>query len=253
MQPLTALDMPTKYYSRLHTEDGNAAADSDAVTVLRTAGALIFGKTATTEFAAMTEGGPCTNPHNAKHTPGGSSSGSAAAVADFQVPISIGTQTGGSIVRPGSFNGIYGFKVSKHHSSLAHGTVLTCLKPTWASVSTEGVSRFSVSCDSVGFYARSVEDMHLLARLYELDPHATIPPPPLSLAGARVAFCKTHRWHYAGKGTQAVWETACMMLRDQGAAVTDLELPAEFARSQEWRETVVNEEARAAFLPSRYR
>lgn len=107
--------MPTKYYSRLHAQDGNAAADSAVVSVLRAAGAIIFGKTATTEFAAMTEGGPCTNPNNSKHTPGGSSSGSAAAVADFQVPLSIGTQTGGSIVRPGSFNGVYGFKVRRSY------------------------------------------------------------------------------------------------------------------------------------------
>lgn len=104
--------MPTRYNSRLHAYDGNAAADSAAVSVLRAAGAIIFGKTATTEFAAMTEGGPCSNPHNPKHTPGGSSSGSAASVADCQVPVSIGTQTGGSIVRPGSFNGCYAFKVS---------------------------------------------------------------------------------------------------------------------------------------------
>lgn len=106
-----AVDMPTRYYSRLHADDGNSAADSAVVTVLRTAGAIIFGKTATTEFAAMTEGSPCTNPNNPKHTPGGSSSGSAAAVADSQVPIAVGTQTGGSIVRPGSFNGVYAFKV----------------------------------------------------------------------------------------------------------------------------------------------
>lgn len=81
---------------------------------LRAAGALIFGKTATVEFATVAEGGPCTNPHNPQHTPGGSSSGSGAAVADFQIPVALGTQTGGSIIRPGSFNGVYGLKVRFH-------------------------------------------------------------------------------------------------------------------------------------------
>lgn len=104
-------DMPTRYYSPIHENDGNAAADSAAVAVLRAAGALILGKTATTEFAAKTEGTPCCNPRDYHFSPGGSSSGSAAAVSDCQVPIAIGTQTGGSIVRPGSYTGTYAFKV----------------------------------------------------------------------------------------------------------------------------------------------
>jgi Asp-tRNA(Asn)/Glu-tRNA(Gln) amidotransferase A subunit family amidase len=103
--------MPTRYNSAIHGEDGPSPVDAATVSVLRTAGALIFGKTATTEFAATSEGGPCANPHNPKHTPGGSSSGSAAAVADYQIPISLGSQTGGSMIRPGSYNGIYAFKV----------------------------------------------------------------------------------------------------------------------------------------------
>ncbi|THC94084.1 hypothetical protein EYZ11_006454 [Aspergillus tanneri] len=82
--------MPTRYGSAIHENDDNAPADSAAVAILRAAGALILGKTATTEFAAT---------------------GSAAAVADFQVPISMGSQTGGSIIRPGAYNGIYAFKV----------------------------------------------------------------------------------------------------------------------------------------------
>lgn len=104
--------MPTRYNSRINEHDGNAAADADAVAILRTAGALILGKTATTEFAAKVEGGSCCNPRALHHTPGGSSSGSAAAVGDNQVPIALGTQTGGSITRPGAFNGLYAFKVS---------------------------------------------------------------------------------------------------------------------------------------------
>lgn len=103
--------MPTRYNSPIHRDNSNSPVDASVVAVLRVSGALILGKTATTEFAATTDGGPCGNPHNPNHTPGGSSSGSGAAVADFQVPVALGTQTIGSIIRPGSFNGVYALKV----------------------------------------------------------------------------------------------------------------------------------------------
>ncbi|KAG6202841.1 hypothetical protein E4U50_006038 [Claviceps purpurea] len=227
-------DMPTRYYSRLHAHDGNAAADSAAVSILRSAGAIIFGKTATTEFASMTEGGPCTNPNNPKHTPGGSSSGSAAAVADCQVPLAIATQTGGSIVRPGSLNGCYGFK------------------PTWGTISTEGMGRFSTSADTPGFYARTVEDVEMLARVFRLACNmrsASVPVSPLTVAGSKVAFIKTHVWPKAGPGTHAAWNLAHQILQDHGAQVQDVDLPGAFSKISEWRETVVTQEARAAFLP----
>ncbi|QUC19801.1 uncharacterized protein UV8b_04042 [Ustilaginoidea virens] len=224
-------DMPTRYNSRLHANDGNAAADSAAVSVLRAAGAIILGKTATTEFAAMTEGRPCTNPNNPKHTPGGSSSGSAAAVADYQVPVSIGTQTGGSIVRPASFNGCYGFK------------------PTWGTISTEGVGRYAVSADTPGFCARSVDDLELLARLFDLDSLFAEPFAPMSIKGARIAFIKTPVWPAAGPGTRAAWDLAHELLADNGAAIQDVELPAVFSNCASWRDLVIASEARAAFLP----
>lgn len=103
--------MPTRYNSAIYKDDYSCSADASVVIALRAAGVLIVGKTATVEFATTAEGGPCTNPHNPRHTPGGSSSGSGAAVADFQVPIALGTQTGGSVIRPGSFNGVYALKV----------------------------------------------------------------------------------------------------------------------------------------------
>lgn len=115
---LTIADMPTRYNSDIYRDSIQSAVDAATVTVLRAAGALILGKTATTEFAATTVGGPCTNPHHPEHTPGGSSSGSAAAVADFQVPLALGTQTGGSTIRPASYNGIYGFKVGTYQLCL---------------------------------------------------------------------------------------------------------------------------------------
>ena len=104
--------MPTRFNSEIYTTTPAALVDAAPVITLRAAGALIFGKTTTTEFAATSDGGPCANPHDPRRTPGGSSSGSGAAVADYQTPIGLGTQTGGSTIRPGSFNGIYGFKVS---------------------------------------------------------------------------------------------------------------------------------------------
>lgn len=104
-------DMPTGHNSDIYRKDPPALVDAAPVITLRAAGALIFGKTTTTEFAAVVDGGPATNPHDPTRTPGGSSSGSGAAVGDFQVPIGLGTQTGGSTIRPGSFNGIYALKV----------------------------------------------------------------------------------------------------------------------------------------------
>ncbi|OWP02981.1 hypothetical protein B2J93_3561 [Marssonina coronariae] len=105
-------DMPTAFNSVIYKDRPVQQVDAACIITLRASGALIFGKTTTTEFAVTTNGGPSTNPHDETRTPGGSSSGSGAAVGDFQVPIALGTQTGGSTVRPGSYNGIYGFKLS---------------------------------------------------------------------------------------------------------------------------------------------
>ena len=107
-------DMPTQYNSRLFESDNPIGVDAACVMTLRAAGALIFGKATTTEFATTKQGNwhqnLTRNPHDPQRTPGGSSSGSGAAVGDFQVPVALGTQTGGSIVRPASFNGCYGLK-----------------------------------------------------------------------------------------------------------------------------------------------
>lgn len=118
--------------------------DARCVTALRRAGAVIMGKTVTTELANLHPGKTC-NPRNPEHTPGGSSSGSAAAVADLHLPLALGTQTGGSVIRPASFNGIYG------------------LKPTLGRVPREGVLLQSHSLDTVGVFGRSVEDLALAA------------------------------------------------------------------------------------------
>jgi Asp-tRNA(Asn)/Glu-tRNA(Gln) amidotransferase A subunit family amidase len=120
--------------------------ESSVVTTLKNAGALILGKTVTTEFAYF-EPGPTCNPHNLSHTPGGSSSGSAAAVACGFTPLALGTQTIGSITRPASFCGVYGFK------------------PSFQRISTNGVIPFSVSADHIGFFTQDLQSIEIVASL----------------------------------------------------------------------------------------
>ena len=136
-------DFPTERGSPIYA---GRKPDTDAPLVqrLREAGAVILGKTVTTEFAFM-HAGKTRNPHDQARTPGGSSSGSAAAVAAFQVPLAIGTQTNGSVIRPASFCGTYGFK------------------PTRGIISRSGVLRSSQSLDQVGVFGRSLDDMALLS------------------------------------------------------------------------------------------
>ncbi|MFP6746356.1 MAG: amidase [Alphaproteobacteria bacterium] len=136
-------DMPTEYGSPIHA--GHAPAqDATLVAKLREAGAVIMGKTVTTEFAFMFPG-KTTNPHNGAHTPGGSSSGSAAAVAAGHVPLAVGSQTAGSVIRPASFCGVYG------------------LKPSQGMISRKGVLQTAKSLDQIGVFGRCLEDVALLA------------------------------------------------------------------------------------------
>ncbi len=147
-----------------------AAADCAVAARLRDAGAVILGKTVTTEFAFLNPA-HTSNPRNLAHTPGGSSSGSAAAVAAGQVPLAIGTQTNGSVIRPASFCGIFGYK------------------PTRGTISRSGVLQTSVTLDQVGVFARSLEDAGLLADAlagYDpRDPTSFARPRPSAAAGVR--------------------------------------------------------------------
>ena len=146
------------------------ASDAALVERLREAGAVILGKTVTTEFAFM-HPAETRNPHNPDHSPGGSSSGSAAAVAAFQVPLAIGTQTNGSVIRPASFCGTYGFK------------------PTRGVISRRGVLRTSKSLDQVGVFGRTLEDVALLTDViggYDPADNLSYPRPrPKMLNGSR--------------------------------------------------------------------
>ncbi|KAH8601239.1 amidase signature domain-containing protein [Bisporella sp. PMI_857] len=223
--------MPTGHNSDIYRDDPAGHIDAAAIITLRHAGALIFGKTTTTEFAAIAEGGgPSTNPHDPTRTPGGSSSGSGAAVGDYQVPIALGTQTGGSTIRPGSFNGIYAFK------------------PTWGAISREGLTQFSMTCDTLGLYARSSEDLELLASVFQLVDDEPVSTSPFGLKTAKIAFCKTHVWPKAGLGTKAAWAKAQDLLKEQGACVEDIDLPKDFDNITKWHANVLAGEGRASFL-----
>jgi Asp-tRNA(Asn)/Glu-tRNA(Gln) amidotransferase A subunit family amidase len=123
-----------------------SGSEAECVRALRSAGALILGKTVSTEFAYF-EPGPTRNPHNLEHTPGGSSSGSAAAVAAGFCPLALGTQTIGSTIRPAAFCGIAGFK------------------PTYGRISTEGLIKCAESVDTVGFFTQDASGVALVARV----------------------------------------------------------------------------------------
>ena len=140
---IDTIDYPTTQNSPIY-DQVKVGRDAACVAVARGSGALILGKTDTVEFASTGRKALTTNPFNPAHTPGGSSSGSGAAVGDYQVPLAFGTQTGGSHIRPASFNGIYG------------------LKPSWGRVSREGARMSSMTLDTMGWYGRSVDDLVLV-------------------------------------------------------------------------------------------
>ncbi|GEM06396.1 amidase family protein [Rhodotorula toruloides] len=223
-------DMPTQYHSPIYKSKVPIGMDSAPVMILRAQGALILGKTTTTEFATCHTGGETVNPHDTSRTPGGSSSGSGAAVADFQVPVAIGTQTGGSVIRPASFNGIYG------------------LKPTWNAISREGVKIYSLTCDTVGFFSRTIADLQLLASAFRI--HDDVPPPstPLSLNGTKFGFVKTCFWPRATEGTVQAYERAKKLLEAEGAVLEEVQLPKEFDEIPRLYHYVLSSEGRSAFL-----
>ncbi|TGJ82042.1 hypothetical protein E0Z10_g6716 [Xylaria hypoxylon] len=222
-------DMPTQYNSPIYHGEAPKL-DAASIIILRQAGALLLGKTTTTEFAS-TQGEPKTrNPHDPTRTPGGSSSGTAAAVGDFQAPIGLGSQTSGSTMRPGSFNGIY------------------ALKPTWSAISREGQKFYSPTLDTIGFFARSVMDLELMADLFGLEDDDA-PGDDFTVQGAKFAFAKTVVWPEAGPGTKSAFETAAQLLRSHGAEVEEIDLPSEFDQVPEWQRILLHSEGRATFLP----
>jgi Asp-tRNA(Asn)/Glu-tRNA(Gln) amidotransferase A subunit family amidase len=212
-------DFPTEYGSEIFAGH-RPNADAFVVAQLKAAGAIVLGKTVTTELAFFGPGKTC-NPHDLKRTPGGSSSGSAAAVADGQVPLALGTQTAGSTIRPASYCGVVGFK------------------PTFGYTSRTGVLEQSAPLDTIGGYARTVEDIALLfdaiSAFDAADPDMTPAEKPSLVAGLaearqrppRFAFIKSPAWAQAEPAMRAAFEAFAGSFGAR-AEIVETALPAEF-------------------------
>jgi Asp-tRNA(Asn)/Glu-tRNA(Gln) amidotransferase A subunit family amidase len=224
-------DMPTENGTVLH-KGRTPREDAAVVRMLRAAGAVILGKTVTTECAYFNPG-KTRNPHNPEHTPGGSSSGSAAAVGAGMVPLALGSQTAGSVIRPAAFCGAYGFK------------------PTHGLIPRSGILALSRTLDHVGLFARSVEDLALLLeQLQGYDeqdpdtrPRARIPfgqisadEPPLE---PMFAFIKTPHW---GRTDPDAKEAYAELQETLGKQVEEIELFPSAAEAWDWQRTIMESE-----------
>ena len=200
-------DLPTEYGSPIY-KGYRPKADAACVALSRAAGGVLMGKTVTTEFASRSPLGNTTNPHNPAHTPGGSSSGSAAAVGDFMVPLAFGTQTVGSVIRPAAFCGCVGYK------------------PSFGEFSTQGVKQNTASFDTVGLFSRSVEDLALFRAA--LTGFAPKPLTEVPVNQLRIGFCRTNLWDRAEAYTKKLLEDTASALAKAGARISDVDLGKPF-------------------------
>ena len=231
-------DMPTEDGTVLHA-GRQPQHDATAVSLLRQAGAVIMGKTVTTELALFGPG-KTHNPHDPERTPGGSSSGSAAAVASGMVPLAIGSQTNGSVIRPASFCGVVGYK------------------PTHGLISRRGVLPLSRTLDHVGVFAGSVTDAAMLAEILmdydggDADMHPRARPPLSAMAAEepplppKLAFAKTPVWDQADEDTQEAFAELVDML---GESAAEVELPSIFENAVELHRTIQDTELAVNFAP----
>ena len=237
---IDTVDMPTESGTVLHA-GRTPARDATVVTMLRAAGAVIMGKTVTTECATYTPG-KTRNPHNPEYTPGGSSSGSAAAVAAGMVSLALGSQTNGSVIRPAAFCGVYGFK------------------PTHGLITRHGVLKLSRALDHVGVFARTLEDIALACELLvggderdpDTRPRARIPfrdiaaaEPPLP---PMLAFIKTPLWERTDEETQ---EAFAELTQAVDGRVVEVDLPASSLAALDLHRTIMEAEM-AASLAAEY-
>ena len=222
---LNTFDYPTQMGSPIY-EGWQSRNDASCVAMLRTAGAIVLGKTITCEFAGAYPN-ITTNPLDPARTPGGSSSGSAAAVADFMVPIAFGTQTGGSVLRPASFCGLVGYK------------------PTFGGYNREGLRFAAESIDTIGLISRTVEDAAYCDDVLRGASPAVLAP--LETA-PRVGLCRTYMWDIAQAETHACVEKTVEKLEGVGVSVEEFELPGHFSELTQAR-AIVNDVERARSLP----
>ena len=195
-------DLPTQYGSRIYA-GYQPRADAAAVVLARRAGGLVLGKTVTTEFASLVPA-VTRNPRNLAHTPGGSSSGSAAAVAAAMLPIALGSQTAGSVIRPAAFCGITGFK------------------PSYRLIPTVGMKCFAWHLDTPGLFAAGVADVAFAAAaIAERDLRVDHGAPAMP----RIGLVRTHLWPQASAAMHRAIEIAARAAQSAGAVVTELALP----------------------------
>jgi Asp-tRNA(Asn)/Glu-tRNA(Gln) amidotransferase A subunit family amidase len=222
-------DMPTGHGSPIY-QGNHPSQDASCVALLRDAGMVVMGKTVTTEFA-LRNPGATRNPHDPARTPGGSSSGSAAGVADFQIPLGIGTQTSGSIIRPASFCGVVGYK------------------PTHGRIMRNGMKILAESLDTIGCMARSVNDANAFASIMEASPIQR-----LSDVGPSPSFAlvKSPAWPEAEPGTRSAVKEAVDRVQQAGGSVVEIELPPVFKDALEAQDVIMTYEAWRALAYERY-
>jgi Asp-tRNA(Asn)/Glu-tRNA(Gln) amidotransferase A subunit family amidase len=223
-------DMPTGYGSPIYT-GCRPGFSASAATLPRAAGGVLLGKTVTTEFANR-HPGPTANPHDPGFTPGGSSSGSAAAVADFMVPLAIGTQTGGSVIRPAAYCGVVGFK------------------PSFNMFAPAGMHPNTETLDTIGIMARSVADIALFRAAMMAIPYEK---PAMPDRAPRLALCRTPHWDRATADGRAALEEAAARLRAAGAEIVDSELPNSCTAVSDVQNRHSYFEAPRNHAPERYR
>lgn len=221
-------DLPTTNNSPIY--DGNQPGENAKIVrnIIGTGG-FVLGKTDTVEFAAGGRKALTRHPMDTLRTPGGSSSGSGAAVGDMQVPLALGTQTGGSHIRPASFNGIY------------------ALKPTHNSVAWSGARQYSPTLDTLGWYGRSPNDLVLVARAFRMWNMETLPE--IQIKDLKVGVARTSNWDLCAPETVAAIERAATLLADEGVTVFDLEMPDGCERMCDAQKTICAAEGIAQFLP----
>lgn len=214
-------DMPTGYGSAIYAGH-QPTRDASCVTRLRETGATILGKTVTTEFAYFAPG-ETTNPWDASRTPGGSSSGSAAAVASGMVPLALGSQTAGSLIRPASYCGVF------------------ALKPTHGVFDLRGVKGLSPSLDTLGWLARTADDLELMRCALLGDAYA--PLDRLRASTCRIGFLRTHEWSNAQPDGRAAFDEAIRRLQAGGMQLIEKRLPDEQATLADDQKQVMAYEA----------
>ena len=221
-------DLPTDYGSPVYAGN-HPIADAASVALCRAAGGILLGKTVTTELANMTPGAT-RNPHNLAHTPGGSSSGSAAAVADFMLPLALGTQTAGSLIRPAAFCGVVSYKPSHNRVPKA------------------GVKSLSETLDTVGCFGRSVRDVALLGAVLTDDSRLFDHNAFNQVTSPRIGVCRTPQWKCADSDTHQVWSQALAALAGHTVA---LEVPAALSDLVELQKAVQAFETARSFSHER--